>query len=236
MKVHTVTRVNPAQQIAEGGLTPVSKVVIENAGKDATLQAMSTVQEVLAHVKEDDRFWFGMGKRIIEGTTDFRAQFVKQLNAALKDMRANNAQALDGSVNSDGKPDPSKDARKQASKNVAAVGVNVSRLRTLATAFNGAATVSGLIEFYVSQGKAKSDGITLDHVSWTVMHQYAVTFSEAKAGRPKHTWLQKFGKFLESTGKLDEDASKEEQAQYAQVMALYNKLSAVASKVDAAPV
>lgn len=231
MKVHTIAKATPEATILAMGATPITKATIASAGKDATLQAMSTVQEVLAHVKEDDRFWYNMGRRIIDGTTDYRAQFVKQLNSALKDMRAGNAQALDTSVNTDGKPDPSKDARKQASKNVAAVSVNISRLRTLATAFNGAATVQGLIEFYVAQGKARSDGITLDHVSWTCMHQYAVTFGEGKAGRPAHTWLQKFGKWLEGAGRLAV-YSKEEQAQYNAAVALYNKLNTTG---DAAP-
>ena len=227
MKVHTVTKPHYAAAIAESGATPISKAVVATAGRDATMQAMTTVQEILAHAKVENSFWHGMGKRIIEGTTDFRAQFVKQLNSALNDLRTGNAQALDGSVNSDGKPDPSKDARKKASANVAAATVEISRLRTIATAFNGAATVQGLIEFYVSQGKAKSDGITLDHVGWAAMYKYAVTFSEAKAGRPKHTWLQKFGKFLDSAGKVGEDATDAEKEQYAKALALFNAMSKV---------
>lgn len=224
MKVHTVTKANPAQVIADMGAKPITKTQPRTAGLDATMLAMSTVQEILAHVKGEGSFWHGIGKRIILGTTDYRAQLVKQLDASLKEMRAANAQALDGTISADGKPDPGKDAKKIAGGNVAAATVEISRCRTIANAFNGGGSVPGLVEFFAAQGKCKSDGLTLDHVSWTVMHKYASTFSESKAGRKADSWLTKFGKFLEGAGKLPEDADDTTKAQHAAAVALYNKM------------
>ncbi len=189
---------------------------------DARMQANTLAAEVVAHAQMDSKVWLRFAWRLINGTTDMRAQFVKVLDDMLKDMRKNNAEA--GAVlGKDGKPDVSKGDTKQASQRVNTAMVQVSCLRTIANAFNGAATIDGLLAHACESMRLKPGECTQDQVGWVVIVEYARLFSASKAGRKADPFLTKLAKWLDSAGKPAED-NEVDLAHWTQVSALVAKL------------
>jgi len=189
---------------------------------DAKMMANTLAAEVVAHAQMDSKVWLRFAWRLINATTEMRAQFVKTLDEMLKDMRRVNAEA-GAALDKDGKPDVSKSGTKQASQRVNTAMVNVSCLRTIANAFNGAATIDGLLTHACESMRLKLGECTQDQVGWVVIVEYARTFSTAKAGRKADPFLTKLTKWLDSTGKVDESDAVQ-LAQWKEVAALVAKL------------
>lgn len=223
MKVHQVTRVTPEQEILETGAKPLTKATIPAQPMDSRMRAAVLVSSVMAHVVQDSSFWHRAAVQLIQGETDFRAAFVKTMSEQLKDVKRRNAEAF-GTVDKDGKPDPTKGETKLAGSRVQSATVQVSKLTTIAKAFNAGATLEGLLTHFAEQHKVPVKQVTLDAIGYEPIVEYARKFSEAKAGRKPDAWLVKFGKWLDSAGKVGDDASAEEQAQYAKAVAFFNSL------------
>lgn len=184
--------------------TPMQGSIIHAAGTDARMAANTLAAEVMAHAQMDRKVWLRFAWRVIDGTTDMRAQFEKTLESMIKDMRKANAEA--GAVlGKDGKPDVSKTDTKQAAKRVNSALVNVSCLRTIGKAFNGAATVEGLLAHAAESMRCKVGDVTREQVGFDVIVEYARLFSESKAGRKADPFLTKLAKWLDSAGKPAED-------------------------------
>ena len=192
---------------------------------DAKMMANTLAAEVVAHAQMDSKVWLRFAWRLINATTDMRAQFVKTLDEMLKDMRRVNAEA-GAALGKDGKPDVSKSDTKQASQRVNTAMVNVSCLRTIANAFNGAATIDGLLTHACESMRLKLGECTQDQVGWVVIVEYARTFSTAKAGRKADPFLTKLAKWLDSAGKVADD-NETELVQWKAVAELVAKLQKV---------
>lgn len=201
---------------------PMRKPEIPTAGTDARMLANTLAAEVMAHAQVDSKVWLRFAWRIIDGTTDMRAQFVTTLDEMLKDMRRVNAEA-GAALGEDGKPDVNKSDTKQASQRVNTAMVNVSCLRTIANAFNGAATIDGLLTHACESMRLKLGECTQDQVGWVVIVEYARTFSASKAGRKADPFLTKLAKWLDSAGKPDE-SNEVDMAHWTTVAALVAKL------------
>jgi len=201
---------------------PMRKPEIPTAGTDARMLANTLAAEVMAHAQMDSKVWLRYAWRLINATTDMRAQFVKTLDEMLKGMRKVNAEA-GAALDKDGKPDVSKSDTKQAASRVNVATVNVSCLRTIANAFNGAATIDGLLTHACESMRLKLGECTQDQVGWVVIVEYARTFSTAKAGRKADPFLTKLTKWLDSAGKVDESDAVQ-LAQWKEVAALVAKL------------
>lgn len=219
-----MNQVHAMQDIANTGSLPMSKTPLKTVGTDAMMQATALTAELMAYVRGQAPKWHGFAVRIINLTTDGRAAFIKQLKEQTAEMRKANADAL-AVLDKAGKPDPSKSDNKTASGRVRSALVEVSKLSTIANAFNSGATIEGLIEHHATTGRQQSEGLTLEHVGYEVMVEYARLFSKSGAGRKADPWLVKFGKWLESQGKVGDDADEITQAQYAQAVALFNAMS-----------
>lgn len=214
------------QEIATSGSLPMRKQDIPAEGMDARMKAALLVTSVMAHVQMDSKVWHGFAVQLINGTTDFRAAYIKGMKAQLGEMRKQNAEAF-GTLAKDGTPDPTKSEIKLAGKIVSTATQYISKLNNIANAFNGAATVEGLIHEVAETRKVRPEGITLDSIGFTLIADYAQKFSKSEAGRKSDPFLVKLGKWLDTIGKAaaegGDDAAK---AQYEQVLALVNKLQA----------
>jgi hypothetical protein len=219
-----MSKVHSMQEIANTGSLPMTKAEIPASGLDARMLAANLVAEVLVHVKDDSKVWQGFALRLIRGTTDFRAAFVKGMKEQLAEIRKRNAEAY-GSIAKDGTPDPTKNETKMAGKLVATATVYVSKLTSIANAFNAAATAEGLIHEVAEQRRVRPENITLESIGFTLMADYASKFGDSKAGRKADPFLVKLGKWLDTQGKPAAEAGSDaDKAQYEQVLALVNRL------------
>lgn len=132
---------HPMAQIAAGGLTQITKQPVRTVGTDATMLATTLVAAMFAHVTTAANFWHGIAWRIIDAPTDARVAIITQIDNRLDSMRAENRKAhdVDGATS---------DGRKWTRANVDSYVVDVSRMRTIARAFNAGASVQGLAEHY----------------------------------------------------------------------------------------
>jgi hypothetical protein len=210
--------------IRNTGSLPMQKATIPAAGLDARMLAANLVASVMAHVQTDHKVWHGFAVQLINGTTDFRAAYLKGMKEQLADLRRQNANAF-GTIAKDGTPDPTKSEVKMAGKIVSTATQYVTKLNNIANAFNAAATVEGLIHHVAEQRKVRPENITLESIGFTLIADYAQQFSKSEAGRKADPFLVKLGKWMDTIGKAaaegGDDAAKD---QYAKVLALVNQL------------
>jgi hypothetical protein len=188
--------------IARTGSTPMTKADIPAQGTDARMQGNMLANEVFAQVKLTGNIWRTFALRLINGTVDMRAAFLAACKTMLRDMRKQNSEAI-ANLNKDGKPDPTKDDTKLAAKRVNSATIEVSKLTTIANAFNAAATVEGLVEHANTTGRCK--GARLEDIGYEVMVEYARLFSESKAGRKADPFITKLSKWLEKNPPAEDD-------------------------------
>ena len=189
MQVIQTPRNHPLSVIADGAMVPVAKRDEERdkriaVGLDITA-GNTLANEVMAFTRGSAVSWYGFAKRLIGLTHEGRAQFIKALDADLKAMRVAN------------RAGETKEDKAAANKRVASATVQCSRLRTIAKAFNGAASVSGLIGFVAAQMHVSPDGLKLEDCSYVFIYDYAKTFNGTKA-RAQQDWLAKLGKWLDN--------------------------------------
>jgi hypothetical protein len=222
-KVHMIAAAAGSMAaIADGGMTPIVKDSTHADGKKVATFADRTnasilAAEVMAQVMAQDNVWRGYAMRIIGMSIEGRAAFVEIIGSTLKDTKKRNT--LDGAVEA-----------KAAAKRVASATVEVSKLRTVAMAFNAGASLDGLRQYAwetTGKGVNSSGNPTLpevEHIGYTVLVEYARTFSDSKAGRKADTWAQKFAKFLERNQPAEDDAVAV--AQYDAAVKLSNSFTA----------
>ena len=204
---------------------PMRSAPLQVVGTDARMQANTLAAEVMAQAQMDSKPWLRFAWRIINGTTDMRAQFCKVLDEMKKDMRRVNAEA--GAVlGRDGKPDISKSDTKQAAARVNSALNRVSVMTTIANAFNGGGTIDGLLAHACESMRLKLGECTQDQIGLEVIYEYAKKFSGSKAGPKPKAFLVKLTKWLEEAGKPHEDSATyaQDMEHHAQVVALVAKL------------
>ena len=209
MSVHTL------EKIAQGASSVLNgKVEALTFGKriatfDDKMVGNMLAQEAWAQARMDAQTWRSMGFRIVEMNREARDAFIAAIKALTTEARE--ANKLDGSVD-----------KKEANKRVATACVEVSKLRIIAAAFNGAATVQGLLAYVQTATKA-TQPVGINHVSYVMLVEYARTFSKSNAGRKAATWAAKLGKWLEQNNPEDVGTDAEVKA-YAELVKAYNKL------------
>lgn len=112
---------------------PMTKKPTPPAGTDARMLAAVLVAEVVAFIKATDNKWHTFAWRLIDGTTDFRAEFVKGLDAQRDAIITECAEFH--------KWDKATTAKKMQS-----IKVEFSRLTTIARAFNAGFTLRELLK------------------------------------------------------------------------------------------
>lgn len=208
---------HPLAQIAREGATPMRAEPIALVAREDILEATALVAEVMAYAKGiDGNKWSVFANRIANMQPGGRASFLKQMKEDKGDFRK--ALLADGID----------ETRVKAM--MSSFGVQLSRLESVARAFNAGATIEGLIQ-YRTGGVDNTDATAENPaaIPWYVWFAYAGLFGKGKAGRPVDPWLVKMGKALE---KCPPDADNEgECAQYAQFIALYNNMVKAAQSV-----
>lgn len=203
------------QAIAESGSVPMTKQPIKLESRDDRMAGNILAAEVMAFAKGHRNVWKGFALRIITDlTVEARAVFIK----ALKNEKATLTKA---------QTEHGFDA-KFSKVNTASMTTEVSKLTTIANAFNSGASVAGWREFVNRQlndesKHAKDDAEMLEHGGYDTLVAYSKLFSDSKAGRKADDWLTKFGKFLERNKPADDDAKGAEF--YEKAVEFYNGLN-----------
>ena len=220
MQIHTVTRQHPLTAVAAAANPDIRSgkdEALERAKRIATtddrLAGSMLAAEVVATAKNDSNIWRRFAITIIGMTAEARAAFldaIKNEKSAL--TKAQTEFGID---------------KKSAQQRTASFGVQVSKLTTIAKAFNGAATVAGWREFVnlglTADKTISDDDDMLAHGGYETLVQYARLFTKSAAGRTPDTWTVTFGKFLERNKPAD-DAPKAELSHYNAAVALFNTM------------
>lgn len=171
--------------------------------------------EVFATIQQHHRsVWRNFAVRLMDLNHEARKAFISAIKAQIKGWKT--ANQLDGAVD-----------KKAAAARVNSATVEASKLATIANAWNKGASVEGLIAYATIEGYNPP---SFDDVSYTMMVEYARTFSTKKQGRPAHGILTKFGKWLETVGEGD---TEEDVAIKAKLVKFYNELNAGNEKAAA---
>lgn len=208
-------QVHHMQAIAKSGSLPMTKQPIKLESRDDRMAGNILAAEVLAFAKGNVSSWRAFAIRVIGMTPEARAVFIKAIKAEQGAMtKAQTEYGFTG--------------KGFAKGNTKSFGVEVSKLTTIANAFNSGATVAGWREYVNRQQEdkskhAKDDAEMLEHGGYDTLVSYARTFSNSKAGRKSDDWLTKFGKFLERNKPAEDDVKGAEF--YEQAVKFYNGLN-----------
>ena len=190
-KTFTLKRTTPAGTMAEIERTmslPITKQEPATVGKDAVILATELVAEMFADVETQASKWHGFAWRVIDATTDMRVALQTLIETRKRAMKEENATFHGWDSKAAGKA-------MGAEGKVGSYIVNVSRINTIAKAFNAGATVAGFAEFSgISVDRARSIG-------WRQMYDYCKTFLGAEAGRTPDSLLTQFDKFVSAKAK-----------------------------------
>lgn len=191
-------------EIADEAQGPVTKSEIPAGGLDARMQGNNVANRVIATVRQDSKgVWRRFALEVISLTTDGRVQFLKAIKEWLTEARAlekkqtaaHQAWVDAGSVAKD-KPEASKEERKAAAARVNSATVEVSKLMTIATAWNGQAHEPDLLAYFKRvSGKAAERA---EDVPYERIVEYARTFKPAAAGRKADPFILRIVKALEA--------------------------------------
>ncbi len=184
---HAMTRMaQGASNVANG---PDAKLDHQKriATLDDKMVGTTLASEIMAAAKMEANVWRGFAVRIMRATSEAR---VALLNAIKADKGAITKGQTEFGI-----------ADKLAKRRTNSATTRVSEMQAFANAWNSGASVNGLM-VYVNESMPASKGANsedevLAHCGYTVMLEYARTFSKSKAGRPSKTWIQKMVKFLE---------------------------------------
>lgn len=198
--------------IADEARTQVTKSEIPAGGLDQRMVANNLANRVIATVRQDSKgVWRRFALEVVSLATDGRVQFLKALKEWLNEARKVERQAT---VHTDksGKPEPTKEESKAASARLASATVEVSKLMTIATAWNGQANEAGLVLFYTE--RTGRDAKMAEDVPYEWVVQYARTFTTSTAGRKAQPFLLRVAKMLETckprTGDGEPDTAEDE--------------------------
>lgn len=179
-------------RIAEGATTVMNNKAanLDHQKRIATLDdkmaGSMLANEIMASAKMEPNIWRGYACRIMNLTAEARTALLNALKAEKAGITKGQT-ALDYD-------------EKLAKKRTNSATTRVSEMQAFANAWNSGASVTGLMEYINKTSPAplrvKDETEVLAHAGYTVMLEYARTFSKSKAGRPSKTWLEKLSKFL----------------------------------------
>jgi hypothetical protein len=175
---------------------------------DARMVGNNIANAVIAQAMVAATTWKTYAAQLIVADVSTREQFVKSIDAWLKECRKANAESM-GTMDKEGKANPTKEDTKLAGQRVNSATVEVSKLRTVANAFNSGADIPGLIAHFGSTQRlsgAQMNQVSMDDIGYTVIVEYARRFSESKAGRKADIWMVKFAKWLEKNPAPEDDS------------------------------
>jgi hypothetical protein len=209
-------------EIADGGCLPIRKQGIPSIPMDARMVGNNIANAVIAQAMVAATTWKTYAAQLIVADVSTREQFVKSIDAWLKECRKVNAESM-GTMDKEGKANPTKEDTKLAGQRVNSATVEVSKLRTVANAFNSGADIPGLIAHFGSTQRlsgAQMNQVSMDDIGYTVIVEYARRFSESKAGRKADIWMVKFAKWLEKNPAPEDDSQG--QAMHKAALALFD--------------
>jgi len=183
--------------IADEARTQVTKSETPTVGLDARMLANNLANRVIAQCRQENKgTWRRYACEVIALSTDGRVQFLKSIREWLAEARKSERETTTH-MDKEGKPEPTKEETKAAGARVNSATVEVSKLTTIATAFNGQATQEGCIVHYQEATGKRVMGI--DEVPLERIVEYAKTFGKSAAGRKPAPWLLRMVKVLEQT-------------------------------------
>ena len=204
MAIRTLERkpANATATIADMGARRITKQPLPTVGTDAKVSALALASEVMATMQTQANVWHGFAWRIINGTTDFRVEFLRLMRENLDKMRNENAKAHDWD-------------KKTTRRETASYVVNASRMATIAKGFNAGATVDGLAEYH--------DVPDPENLGYMAIYEYAKTFNETEArGRKADSFKVALKKFLDK--RAESLASDTDKVNHARVVAYMEQL------------
>lgn len=198
-------------RIADEGATPVGgdKLRDQPVALDAKMLGNNLANEVFATVRANAKnIWRGFALRIIGMPTDGRVQFLTSIKEQMRALAKASREDVTG-VDKEGNPDPTGDEKKAARKRVSSATVEVSKLTTIASAWQAQATDEGAMrEYTATTGR---DAATVADVPYEWLVQYARQIMASKAGRTPDPWHVKVMKFFKANP-ASTDADKVAQA------------------------
>lgn len=221
--------------IADEARAPITKAEIPAGGLDQRMTANNLANRVIATVRQDAKsVWRKFAIEVISLATDGRVQFLKTLREWLNEARKierNDTRNEERNDKGEMVKAPTKEERKAAAARVASATVEVSKLMTIAEAWNGQATEAGLLLYYnEATGKAATSA---EEVPYERIVQYARTFSKSAAGRAAQPFLLRVAKMLEACKPRTGDEGPDGEADVALHAALVAAVAEAASKQPA---
>ena len=219
-------------RIADEGATPVGgdKLRDQPVALDAKMLGNNLANEVFATVRANAKnIWRGFALRIIAMPTDGRVQFLTAIKEQMRALAKASREDVTG-VDKEGNPDPTGDEKKAARKRVSSATVEVSKLTTVASAWQGAATDEGAMREYAATTGREPE--TLADVPYEWLVQYARQIMASKMGRTPDPWHVKVMKFFKANPASTE-ADKAAQAALEEYVAkTYSDDKPAADKVE----
>lgn len=203
--MHTATIKTSMGDIADSGATPIRKQHISSIPMDAKMQGNNVANAVIARVMTEAVTWKQYALQLIALPVEGRTQFITAIDAWLKDCKARNADSM-GTVDREGKANPTKDDKRLAIQRVNSATVEVSKLRTVANGFNSGADTEGLVAYFkTTQRLPGKVPVSVEEIGYAVIVEYARTFNASKAGRKADPFLVKLAKWLEKNPAAEDD-------------------------------
>lgn len=184
---HAMTRLQQGATTVMNGPAAALDHQKRIATLDDKMAGSMLANEIMASAKTEPNIWRSYAIRIMNLTAEARTALLNALKAE-KSAMTKGQTALEYD-------------EKLAKKRTNSATTRVSEMQAFANAWNSGASASGMLE-YINKTtpdalKAKSEDEVMAHAGYTIMLEYARTFSKSKAGRPSKTWREKLVKFLE---------------------------------------
>ena len=199
------------QTILESQSQPMKSAPIKLETRDDRMAGSLLAAEVIAYAMGEQSKWLAFGWKVVDLTVEARAVFINQVKASKGAMtKSQNEHGID---------------EKASKKRTASFAVQISQLSQVANAWNSGATLEGFAEYANSTINDKAKHVSAehirDHASWTLLVEYARTFSKSSAGRKPDDFQTKLAKFLKNNAPGD-DAPQADVTLYEQAVALCN--------------
>lgn len=179
MKVFQVEKPHAMHAIAAAGALPMVKAQIPAVPTDSRMAGALLASEVIATMRTHAKHWHTFAWNIIRMPADGRIAFQNAVKKELDALKAEN-ESVHG-------------ASKELARTLRSATVQVSRLNTIAKAWNAGAHETGLAEFC-----GCSDP---ENVGFIKVYEYAQQFVKADAGRPAQSVKVKLQNFIKGIAK-----------------------------------
>ncbi len=179
MKVLQPKKTHACAAIEQAMAKPMQKADIPAVPLDSRMQGATLAAEVIATMKTHAKHWHTFAWNIIRMPADGRIAFQNAVKKELDALKAEN-ETVHG-------------ASKELARTLRSATVQVSRLNTIAKAWNAGAHETGLAEFC-----GCSDP---ENVGFIKVYEYAQQFVKADAGRPAQSIKVKLQNFIKGLAK-----------------------------------